>query len=949
MGRDKAHRATWKYHPEDFGEPPIRVLHMDLEFSVHDDHTRARSVLHAMTGDTPLSVLDLNAKDLEILEAASPGQETDFQYDQARSILSIRFRRPVPPYTQFSVATLTICRPSAHILEGLYYDETPPGAPPTQITQCQQWGFQRLVPCIDEMTAKCTYRTTIIADARYTHLLSNGDVSVPRHAVGEGRDSITYENMVTPMAPYLFFLGAGTYAGYRRRFEYPRGKPFDIELLVPPESKIAPAEEALSILADAILWVHLFTGKDQYRDQKIRSRLYALGRRLYRCTSGEGERTRCATLRKKQAALVSAIAPGYTYTGTVYREIGMQNSDFGGMENVGNTTISTNRIMPFDQMTDAAFEYMALVKVHEFYHNLNGSEVTGKSPFEIWLNEAVTVHIERQFHAFHFGEAYSRLQTVLTLLSPDGGTLMHDRGAGSMPIEPDGFNDPNELITSVTYVKAPEFVRMIETLMGRERFCAGLSRYHSTYRHSNASRRDWIACMEQESGHDFSTMAGQWLKQTGYPDIEVVGAYSPARKSYTVRIRQHAESGQMLWQFPFVVALVDAEGRDIAEKCVWVVDREAEAVFEGVARPAYLSLNRGYSAYGKVHHDPPDQELLLQVHTDRDTINRYLAFYRLIDREKLRLLRDPAAEVSEEITDLIVSLLEDSGLMERAGGQFLTIFESVEDPAFAHRYGALYKVRQRILAATADRHEDRLLSIYRRYSGFEPGEGLAGRIRAIKKRQVKNAALGILAASDTPEVHDLLRNQYREAENAQDRIVAFTHILRSSAPERRTILDQFEAESRAHPVAWETFLSAAAQNSSSDTVAILRRIESSPAFRIEQANDQRALFVRFAQNKKISLETEEGREYFGEVLARLAQVNEYSTVNALSVLGYIDKMEAQHQVPLVALLTRLVRSLDAARTPSVYNTARRLLAGAPRAVERYEEEKGESLSDILPS
>mgnify|MGYP001616399287 CR=1 FL=1 len=101
-------------------------------------------------------------------------------------------------------------------------------------------------------------------------------------------------------------------------------------------------------------------------------------------------------------------------------------------------------------MTDGSFEYMVRVKVHEYYHNLNGSEVTGWSPFEIWLNEAVTVYIEEKYHAFLFGEEYCRLQTVLGLLSPDRGTLLQDEGAASMPIEPDGFNDPNELITSIT-------------------------------------------------------------------------------------------------------------------------------------------------------------------------------------------------------------------------------------------------------------------------------------------------------------------------------------------------------------------------------------------------------------------------------------------------------------------------------------------------------------------
>ena len=80
----------------------------------------------------------------------------------------------------------------------------------------------------------------------------------------------------------------------------------------------------------------------------------------------------------------------------------MQNSDFGGMENVGNTTITANRIMPFAGITDSAYEYMIGVKVHEFYHNLNGSEVTGMTPFELWLNEAVTGTDRNTIHGVPF-------------------------------------------------------------------------------------------------------------------------------------------------------------------------------------------------------------------------------------------------------------------------------------------------------------------------------------------------------------------------------------------------------------------------------------------------------------------------------------------------------------------------------------------------------------------
>ena len=124
----------------------------------------------------------------------------------------------------------------------MYYDETPPGAPPQQITQCQQWGFQRLVPCIDDMTAKCTYTTTIIADERYTNLITNGNIVVPRQPAGTGRVKITYENTFTPMAPYLFFLGCGTYATFSQECEYPDGRRCTLELLVPPGSDPVIAE-----------------------------------------------------------------------------------------------------------------------------------------------------------------------------------------------------------------------------------------------------------------------------------------------------------------------------------------------------------------------------------------------------------------------------------------------------------------------------------------------------------------------------------------------------------------------------------------------------------------------------------------------------------------------------------------------------------------------------------
>ncbi|MBT8507650.1 peptidase [Methanomicrobiaceae archaeon CYW5] len=928
-------QRLFRYLRSDFGEIPVRVLHMDLTFDVEDETTTVRSKLHLESGDAPLASLTLNANTLEILAVSCASYPVTYEYDQGNAFLHLTFATPVPPETRFVVQTTTLCRPTANILEGLYYDATPEGAPPQQITQCQQWGFQRIVPCIDDMTAKCTYTTTIIADAAYTNLISNGDVDVERHPACRGRDSITYHNCTTPMAPYLFFLGVGTYDTFTRPLEYPDGTTFTLELLVPPGTDPALAEESLGILADSILWVYLYTGPETYEKRAIRDDLYRLCRErdeLIRSGAAEEE---IWALRVVLAEMVASIEPGYRYTGSVYREIGMQNSDFGGMENVGNTTITTNRILPFPQAPDGAFDYLIRVKVHEFYHNLNGSEVTGATPFELWLNEAVTVHIEQQYHAFLFGEDYSRLQTVLTLLSPDGGTFYYDRGATSIPIEPDGFNDPNDLITGVTYVKAPEVVKMIETIVGPKTFVKGLDLYHTRYRHGNATTADWLAAMEEASGVPLTAFAEPWMKKTGFPVVAVTSAYDAGSGVLTITFAK--TEGSEKWTFPFAYAAVGEDGKILAEDTVLLEDEATVVRHEGIDAPAFLSLNRGYSFYGKVVHSATDEELLRQVREDDDISTRYVAFATLLDREKTRLMGDPTAPVSDHITTLLPSLLADADLMARAGGQFLTIFESVDDEAYAHRYRALYDARRTILRATAEAHTDALMAVYHtQQSKISGGKTLQAKIADIKHRQAKNTALGMLATLDTPEIHELLKRAFVEAANASDRLTAFTAIINSTSRERMHILWDYMRTAREHPVMWEGFLAAVASLATEDATTVVREVMASCAFSIEQANDQRALLGRFAQNKKVSLQTAEGRRFLFEIITTLAPVNEYSTVGILSVLGNIDRMEVEYHLPLIDLLLDVLKEVPPETAPSVHNTARRLLQGSPGARAHFE-------------
>lgn len=225
---------------------------------------------------------------------------------------------------------------------------------------------------MDVMNAKAYYTTTITADKRYTNIITNGDLA-PGYVTPGGqpvphpppvlapqdvssqhieRHTLQYHNHITNMAPYLFFLGVGTYATYRKRFEYPDGDGFILELLCfPALVKAEDAEGSLQSLHDSVMWVYLSTGPEAHMHDSEREQLYALIKRREQLkvevegAAGEGSAAKKQELTDVRAEAKRLIGTwkktGYKYTGAVYREIAMENSDYG--QHVSHTHTDGNR------------------------------------------------------------------------------------------------------------------------------------------------------------------------------------------------------------------------------------------------------------------------------------------------------------------------------------------------------------------------------------------------------------------------------------------------------------------------------------------------------------------------------------------------------------------------------------------------------------------------------
>ncbi len=927
----------FKYYPKDFPELNVKNIHYNLEFDMFDEHTNVNSKISFVMLKSA-NKISLDARKMEIKNVKA-NRKIEWTFDEKKSKLNLIFDKTLKIGEKIIIETEHKIKPTWNDLEGLYYDKSPKGAPPQQITQCQQWGFQKLTPCFDYMNAKATYKTKIIADKRYTHLISNGNV-LEKGKKSENRKYIIYVNEKVPMAPYMFFLGAGTWKETNRELEYANGKKFQLQMLTLENATLEAIKQSLEILAFGVQWVNIFTGGERNKNIEKRKKIFDLCFERDKAKQN-GDKNKIKKLKGEINKLSKGIKFGYEYSGEAYREIAMQNSNFGGMENVGNTTISANRMLPYKEMSDGLFTYLLNVKTHEFYHNLNGSEVTSHSPFDLWLNEAITEYTTGdEFISFATSKEFARLENVSRIIMK-GGTFDEDTGALGHPMKPEGFNMPDDLITGITYSKGPEFIRMIKITIGEDKFYQAMQKYHEKYAHSNAKTEDWINTMEKFSGKKISRMTKTWLTQIGYPIVNVKTNFDKEKKKVKIELKQTGFKKGLHWEFPFSYAIFNNDGKKIHEETIMTKKEKQNIEIEGIESIGFFSFNRDFSFYGKVIHPISKEELLLQVEKDDDIISKYVAFYNLVEKERMNALKNNKIELDKTLIDIYFNLLSNKELTEKLGSTLLAIPSGVEDKYLRHEYVKLYEIEKKIKTDIAKKYENELLSIYQTTAkkNFE-GDYVKKSLAEIKNRSIKNSCLGVLSRLDSEKIHSLILKQFREANNQTDKLVAFSLYLDSSAKDRLKIMEEFEKESIGNPVQWEQFLSIVARGDSEDTLEQVKRIKKSEHFNITQSNDQRALLVSFIMNKRKSLLKKDGLKFVKETIIELAKLNEYTANHALSVFEELNYMKENELAEYVKLLTNVMKELSFEKQPSVFNNIKKILNSAPRAVKLYEKEYG---------
>src|SRR3954465_13476498 len=666
----------------------------------------------------------------------------------------------------FTLETVTRIVPQQNTkLEGLYATKN------GFVTQCEAQGFRRITWFLDRPDVMARYTTTVRADRRkYPVLLSNGNL-VASGVEGDRHWARFVDPF--PKPSYLFALVAAALEVMKDEVTSRSGDKKQLFVYVEP-GKLDQAGWAMDCLKRAIAWDEKRFGLALDLDE--------------------------------------------------YKIVAVGDFNSGAMENKGLNIFNTKYVLArSDTATDTDYLNIDRVVAHEYFHNWTGNRVTCRDWFQLSLKEGLTVFRDQEYGADTYSRAVTRIQEVRALRAAQ---FPEDAGPMAHPVRPQSYMEIRNFYTMTVYEKGAEVVRMQHTLLGEEKFMAGMRLYFKRHDGQAVTCDDFVQAMHDASGIDL-TQFRRWYDVAGTPVLDCSGSFENGTFTLTVK-----QSMNPPFHIPFLVRVGDKE------QLLHVKKPEERFTFTGLKAKPVPSLLRRFSAPVILNYPYSEEDLLHLLANDDDAFNRWEAGQRVA----AAIILQHGGKPSGAFTDAMRRVLSDrdpifaAEVLNLPAETFLAEQLDVVDP------DTLHASRNALRKALASALEGPLRAAYERLEvkgAYTPDPGSLGRAA------LRNTALGYLTElGDCASAY----RQFQRADNMTDSQAALTALAQIDCPEREKALQEFYARWKNEPLVVDKWLVVQAGSRLPSTLQTVRTLLKHPAFDIKIPNKVYALIRTFVGN-----------------------------------------------------------------------------------------------------
>ena len=507
-----------------------------------------------------------------------------------------------------------------------------------------------------------------------------------------------------------------------------------------------------------------------------------------------------------------------------YKIVAVGDFNSGAMENKGLNIFNTKYVLArSDVATDTDYFNIDRVVAHEYFHNWTGNRVTCRDWFQLSLKEGLTVFRDQEYGADTYSRALTRIQEVRALRA---GQFSEDAGPMRHPVRPQSYLEIRNFYTMTVYEKGAEVVRMQHTLLGEEKFQAGMQLYFRRHDGQAVTCDDFVQAMQDASGIDLAQFK-RWYDVAGTPVVDAKGTHENGRFTLTLK-----QSMNPPFHIPFAVKIGQHE------QVLSLKQAEQQFVFENLEAKPVPSLLRGFSAPVVLTYPYTEGDLLHLMAQDDDPFNRWEAGQRIATATILDGKGAPSAAFLAAAKDVLDD--PDPAFAAEAlnlpSETFLAEQLEIVDP------DALHEARNRLRREIARSLKHDFLS---KYAALEEKGPYSPDAVSAGKRALRNLCLGYLVEIGESA---LAYAQFRTADNMTDAMAALTALANVDCPERQPALDAFYTKWKNEPLVVDKWLAVQATSRLPGTLARVKQLLSHPAFDIKVPNRVYALIRAFASN-----------------------------------------------------------------------------------------------------
>ncbi len=853
----------------DYVPPPYVIKTVDLTFDLVPAATRVSARLKIERASAAAQPLVLDGEGLKLLRIAIDGAVLPTSaYQVTDTGLTIH----TPPQA-FELETEVEIDPEANkALEGLYRSQG------VFCTQCEAEGFRHITYTLDRPDVMAVYRTTIRASKDDCPvLLSNGN-PVDAGPLPDGRHYAVWED--PHLKPcYLFALVAGNLAHIEDTFTTVSGRKVRLRIYV-EHGKETRAGYAMESLIRSMKW--------------------------------------------------DEVAYGREYDLDVFNIVAVSDFNMGAMENKGLNIFNDKYILAdADTATDMDYYLIESIVGHEYFHNWSGNRVTCRDWFQLSLKEGLTVFRDQEFTADMRSRANKRIDDVEVLRTSQ---FREDAGPLAHPVRPDSYVEINNFYTSTVYQKGAEVIRMMHTLLGSEKFRAGMDLYFARHDGQAVTCDDFARAMEDASGQDL-TQFKLWYSQAGTPRIGIEDRFDAASKTLTLTVTQSCpptpgQPQKKPFHIPLALGIVGDDGRDLP------LTLEQGAVTEGVlnlrrpretfvfkdvvaAKPR-LSINRGFSAPVIVDRAETEDDLAFRMAQDSDPFNRWNAAQDFACGVILTGVADVLAGRTPSISPLFLSAvgaIANNDALESAfkasalglpAEDYLANRMTEESPLHLHQ------MRKRVRRAIAEAHTTTFHQIYDSQRANAP---YAPDAAGMARRMLKRTALGYLGALESRDSVALIKAQFDGADNMTDRMDALALLNQADVAEREDALAAFYDRFKNDHLVVNKWLAVQAACPLPGTLATVRKLMAHPSFDLRNPNKVRAVIGAFSLSNPANFHAEDGSGYafLADQVLAIDKFNPQTAARMVPPLGRWRRFDKTRQTLMKAQLERLAGGSQVSR------------------------------------